>query len=267
MHYYKFNIKDWTRDTAHLSVEEEGVYRRLLDHYYESESPIPRETKLVIRRLRLAGHEEAVGVILGEFFTLESDGYHHHRCDEEIAKYHAKATANRENGSRGGRPKKPVENPNGSQEEPSHNLNQEPLTTNQEPEDQEQVAANAPSPAQGRAKSDGKKRGARLPEDWTLSPELAAWAKTERPDLDDRMIRAMADSFRDFWVSKTGSSATKLDWAATWRNWVRNQRIGGAGQRAGPTKPSAHLNLNQIDHEEGLKLQADGTYRIARQRP
>lgn len=88
MHYYKFNIKDWTRDTAHLSVEEEGVYRRLLDHYYESEKPIPQETKSVIRRLRLAGHEESVGVILGEFFTLESDGYHHHRCDEEIAKYH-----------------------------------------------------------------------------------------------------------------------------------------------------------------------------------
>ncbi|WP_054886670.1 DUF1376 domain-containing protein [Pseudomonas sp. NBRC 111130] len=263
MHYYKFNIKDWTRDTAHLSVEEEGVYRRLLDHYYESEKPIPQETKPVIRRLRLAGHEEAVVVILGEFFTLEDDGFHHRRCDEEIAKYHAKANACRQNGSRGGRPKKPEENQNGSQDEPNHNLNQEPLTINQEPEDQEQCAANA-TPGQAEPKPDGRKRGTRLPDDWALSPELAAWAKAERPELDDRMVQAMADSFRDFWISKTGKDATKLNWDATWRNWVRNQRIGG-NQRASPgAGQSHHTDLDKIDHTEGLVRQPNGTYRVAR---
>lgn len=133
MHYYKFNIKDWSRDTAHLSVEEEGVYRRLLDHYYESEMPIPVETQPVIRRLRLGGHEAELSVILGEFFTLESDGYRHKRCDDEIAKYHAKAESNRVNGKKGGRPEKPKVNPDGFQMEPTNNLNHKPLTTNQEP--------------------------------------------------------------------------------------------------------------------------------------
>lgn len=135
MHYYKFNIKDWTRDTAHLSVEEEGVYRRLLDHYYESEQPIPTETQPVIRRLRLKGHEEAMQIVLSEFFKLESDGYRHKRCDDEIEKYHAKASANRENGKRGGRPKdadEPKENPDGFQLEPTDNLNHKPITNNQE---------------------------------------------------------------------------------------------------------------------------------------
>lgn len=135
MHYYKFNIKDWTRDTAHLSVEEEGVYRRLLDHYYESESPIPVETQSVIRRLRLRGHEEAMSIVLEEFFTLESDGYRHKRCDDEIAKYHAKANANRENGKKGGRPKdaeEPAENPDGFHLQPTDNLNHKPLTNNQD---------------------------------------------------------------------------------------------------------------------------------------
>ncbi|MEE1918466.1 DUF1376 domain-containing protein [Pseudomonas asiatica] len=263
MHYYKFNIKDWTRDTAHLSVEEEGVYRRLLDHYYESEKPIPQETKPVIRRLRLAGHEEAVAVILGEFFTLEDDGFHHRRCDEEIAKYHAKASACRQNGSRGGRPKKPEENQNGSQDEPNHNLNQEPLTINQEPEDQEQCAASA-TPGHDQPKSQAKKRGTRLPEDWELSPELAAWAKSARPELDDRMVKAMADSFKDFWISKTGKDATKLDWSATWRNWVRNQRVS-VNPRASPAQSqSHHTDLDKIDHTEGLVRQPDGTYRVAR---
>lgn len=151
MHYYKFNIKDWSRDTAHLSVEEEGVYRRLLDHYYESESPIPLETKSVIRRLRLAGHEEATSIILGEFFSLEEDGYHHKRCDDEIEKYHSKAVANRENGKRGGRPVKPKENPDGSQQEPKENLNHKPLTTNQEPEDKSSCNQAAPDNAKAPA--------------------------------------------------------------------------------------------------------------------
>lgn len=146
MHYYKFNIKDWTRDTAHLSVEEEGVYRRLLDHYYESEKPIPEETQSVIRRLRLAGHEEALGIVLSEFFVLESDGYRHARCDKEIAAYHAKADANRRNGGNGGRPKKPKENPDGFQEEPTNNLNHKPLTTNQEPIDKSSCDQQAESP-------------------------------------------------------------------------------------------------------------------------
>lgn len=134
MHYYKFNIKDWTRDTAHLSVEEEGVYRRLLDHYYETESPIPQETHPLIRRLRLAGHEKALEIILSEFFVLESDGYHQRNCDKNIAAYHAKAETNRSNGKKGGRPSEPKNNPDGFDNEPTDNLNHKPLTTNQEPD-------------------------------------------------------------------------------------------------------------------------------------
>lgn len=135
VHYYKFNIKDWTRDTAHLSVIEEGIYRRLLDHYYESEKPIPVETQSVIRRLRLAGHEEETRLILSEYFVLGQDGYRHTRCDQEIAAYHAQAERNRRNGQSGGRPNKPTENPVGSQKKPSGNLNHKPLTINQEPKE------------------------------------------------------------------------------------------------------------------------------------
>jgi len=106
MHYYQFNIADWALHTAHLTLEEEAVYRRLLDHYYDTESPIPEETQSVIRRLRLRGHEETVSLILAEFFVIRDDGWHNLRADLEIEAYRERADRARENGKMGGRPKK-----------------------------------------------------------------------------------------------------------------------------------------------------------------
>lgn len=138
MHYYQFNIKDFALHTSHLTLEEEGVYRRLLDYYYDSEKPIPIETQPVIRRLRLGSYASEVSQILSEFFTLEDDGYHNVRADIEIAAYKKNASTARKNGKLGGRPPKnkgletqPVilANP----EETGLKANQEPLTKNQEP--------------------------------------------------------------------------------------------------------------------------------------
>lgn len=106
MHYYKFNISNWYLNTAHLSLEEEAVYFRLINHYYDSEQPIPVDTQSVIRRLRLGFYSDIVGIVLKEFFNLEDDGWHHKTCDELINEYHANAEKNRKNGKSGGRPSK-----------------------------------------------------------------------------------------------------------------------------------------------------------------
>ena len=106
MHYYQFNISTWILHTSHLTVEEECVYRRLIDFYYDTEKPIPKETKPVIRRLRLVNYETIADQILGEFFVLGDDGWHNNRADIEIASYQSKAEKARDNGKKGGRPKK-----------------------------------------------------------------------------------------------------------------------------------------------------------------
>ena len=64
-------------------------------------------------------------------------------------------------------------------------------------------------------------KGSRLAADWKPSEELREWATSERPDLE---VKSTIDSFVDFWKSKSGKDATKLDWDATFRNWVRSQR-------------------------------------------
>jgi hypothetical protein len=37
-------------------------------------------------------------------------------------------------------------------------------------------------------------------------------------------IHNIADEFRDYWISVPGSKGVKLDWLATWRNWIRRSK-------------------------------------------
>jgi hypothetical protein len=84
-----------------------------------------------------------------------------------------------------------------------------------------------------------KRNGTRLPDDWRPTPELIAAARTERPDIDLRLETA---KFRDHWHAKTGRDATKLDWDATYRNWIRNARSpNGFGQRNEPVRHREEL--------------------------
>ena len=77
-------------------------------------------------------------------------------------------------------------------------------------------------------------RGTRLPADWVASEDQIAFCKTDRPDLNPA---AVADRFRDFWIAQPGTKGVKLDWDATWRNWVRNEKAGGGTKAA--AKPTA----------------------------
>jgi uncharacterized protein YdaU (DUF1376 family) len=130
MYYYNFNIADWHLATRHMRLEEEAVYFKLINFYYDSEAAIPLETDSVIRRLRLGSVRETVGIVLKEFFVLQDDGWHHLRCDDEISKYHHKAEVNQRIGKLGGRPKK-TETVSVGLPEITLTTNHKPLTNNQ----------------------------------------------------------------------------------------------------------------------------------------
>jgi len=204
MHYYNFNIGDYMKHTLHLTPEEDLAYRRLLDMYYDTESPIPNNIPLVSRRLRMGS--EVVESVLKEFFEVSPEGYKNYRADGEIADYHKFLEKQKANGRLGGRPKKgkkPIANPDLTQSEPKKSLNNKQQTTNNI----------------GAAKAT---KGTRfdlisIPEDWVL------FCKKERSDLNPTVV---FDGFRDYWVSVPGQKGVKLDWTATWRNWIRNQKAG-----------------------------------------
>ncbi len=70
-------------------------------------------------------------------------------------------------------------------------------------------------------KSSQRLTGTRLPPDWECSVELGTWAMTDygmsREDVAQEIY-----AFKDYWNAKTGANAIKLDWDATFRNWIRN---------------------------------------------
>ena len=65
-------------------------------------------------------------------------------------------------------------------------------------------------------------RGTRITPDWQPTEADMLFARSR--GFSDGDIAEVADQFRDYWISVCGQRATKLDWPATWRNWVRKER-------------------------------------------
>ena len=128
MQFYKRFIGDYGRDTAILTMEQDGAYGRLLDYYYATEKPLPtdREELYLIARAMSAGQRKSVDAVVARFFELGDEGYRNPRADKEIEKHKPEADASRENGKLGGRPKKPrhepENNPTGYETKPKDNL-------------------------------------------------------------------------------------------------------------------------------------------------
>jgi hypothetical protein len=107
-------------------------------------------------------------------------------------------------------------------------------------------------------KQNSRQRGSRLANDWVLPNEWEYWANKERPDLNASQV---ADQFKDFWCSKPGKDGTKLDWAATWRNWVRNQKSPkmnpadiGRITVAPSNEPDPALEKIKADHKKAAPI-------------
>jgi hypothetical protein len=76
--------------------------------------------------------------------------------------------------------------------------------------------ASAPAPR----KASPKARGSRIAPDWQLSPADRQAALAE--GMPSAEVDRSASKFRDYWTARPGAGGVKLDWPATWRNWVRS---------------------------------------------
>ena len=200
MHYYQFNIGDYQSHTAHLSEMEDLAYRRLLDWYYLHESPIPNDLNEVARQIRMRSHSDCITTVLLEYFEQTPTGWIHNRADMEIEKVGEKSTkASKSAKARWDKLKDANALPTQSDSNATHNTL--PITQDTKPKTQK------------------KTLGKRLANDFSFPLEWEQFCQQTRPEL---IPVKTFDQFKDYWISQAGQKGVKLDWFATWRNWVRN---------------------------------------------
>ena len=225
MNYYRRYVGDYLKKTIRLTMAGHGAYGLMLDYYYAEEKPLPLDMDDVYTIAHAANSEDrkVVEKVLSAYFKRREDGFHNQRADEEIAA----AKQARVNGRKGGRPITGMETGTQTGMETGHITEQggeagggsvHPPTTNHQP-----PSFNLQEPTAKPPKVKSAGRGSRLPAAWEPDAEQVKFCRQERPDL---LPAATAARFRDYWIAQPGAKGVKLDWSATWRNWVRNEKRG-----------------------------------------
>lgn len=79
----------------------------------------------------------------------------------------------------------------------------------------------APTKAVAKRAAPVAKRGTRIHEDWYPDLHVIDAIKAELPYATREWLTAQHRQFIDYWISVPGQRGIKLDWNATWRNWMR----------------------------------------------
>ena len=204
MHYYQHHIGDFIKATARLTDSQTMAYLRLLWMYYDNEKPLKPDTKLLA--FQIGATVQETELLLESFFWLADNGWHHTRCDQEIADYHAMLDKKSNAGRASAERRKHISATgveqvlNDCSTDVQLTNNHKPITNNQKKESQ---------------------RGTRFPHDFLLPSDWIEFCGQQRPDLVPGEVFA---GFRDYWIAQPGQKGVKTDWTATWRNWVRRQQ-------------------------------------------
>ena len=68
-------------------------------------------------------------------------------------------------------------------------------------------------------KSTEIKRGNRIKKNYYPSNKVKLWCKTDFPLVS---FNTELNQFIDYWMSRSGAGAIKINWDLTFRNWIRN---------------------------------------------
>lgn len=201
--YYKAYPRDFVEGTIGMPFEVKCAYRVVLDLIYMQGGELPDDARYIsgllgcsIRKwksIREALLEAGKLSVSGDFLTNK-------RAEKELETLAKLQDKQRENRSR-----------------PNKNSDlQEPRSDHTEPDTEEKEDTNVSS-----KKPDPKpQKGTRLSSDWVLPKTWGVWAVAEG-GLPEADVRQEASKFRDYWIGVAGRNGVKLDWQATWRNWIR----------------------------------------------
>ncbi|HSV73524.1 MAG TPA: YdaU family protein [Chthonomonadales bacterium] len=221
---------DYLRDTRHLTPLRHGVYLLLLMHCWDQRGPAPLDEQECagVANCRSADEIEALRYVLARYFVRGDDGYYNVRMQREVTR--AEVISEKRSVAGLARHGLCKTTDSASAEQVLSNCTARgatPTPTLTSTAVPKKTHSAAPRPERS-------PRGSRLPLDWQPDATLTAWTTSTRPDLDQTAVLA---EFRDYWAAIPGQRGAKLDWPATWRNWIR--RTGAAKRPGTPYDPIA----------------------------
>lgn len=212
--FYKMDPAAWDFGTADLSLEEEAAYLRIVNAIHKHDGPVPDIDRVLAGLFRTSTRKARSlvdALVKAEKLIIEDGKIWNERARSDLVHRGFVTVSRAESGAKGGRTRavnaaNALENKDTDQANASSRIEK-----NREEEKREAIA----SP---------KKRGSRLPDGWVLPRSWGEWALSEGYAAD--VVRREAENFKDYWHSKAGPTATKLDWEATWRIWIRKAPKG-----------------------------------------
>jgi uncharacterized protein YdaU (DUF1376 family) len=214
-------VRDYLADTTHLSCAQKGIYSTLLfvmwakgGYIDNDERSLARLVNLPLIRFRDLFPE------VSKMLMIEGDRI----TQKRLLLEYEKARTLVEKKSRAGRAsveakalKKQDQASTPVPAQDKHTFNKPEAEPDPDTSSENPSGSSSPPP-EGRAKRRAEARGTRLTDDWRPSSDDVQYARDI--NLPDQTIRVEVEKFKNYWLAKSGSSAVKLDWSRTWKNWV-----------------------------------------------
>ncbi|WP_279059297.1 YdaU family protein [Bartonella apis] len=264
--WYKRYPADFIQGTMGLSLEEKGAYSIILDLIYAKGAPIVDDERYIAGVCNISLRKWAAireRLVEAKKITISAGFISNFRAEKEIENVSKLERKLAESGAKGGR--KQAENAHRFNK--NNNLDQATLkhTRAKDIETDTDIKKDT---------NVSQKKGCRLPDDF--QPDFS-FATNE--GFSEAEAQTLFESFKDYWTAKTGKDATKRDWQATWRNWVRspyNRKLRGFNH-AGTNTDSRSTGQKVADamrrlaprfdayqaeraHERGLTVEVQGRY-------
>lgn len=255
MNYFEDHIGDYAAATAHLTWDEDMAYTRLIRAYYHSEKPIPQGQAYRLARATTPAQRKAVDAVLAEFFTLQEDGYHQKRCDEEIARYKDKQSkAKRSAQARWGAKQ--------TQCEGNANASANAMRTHSEgnaPSNQTPDTSNTPTTTARAPAVDNEVFP--ITAEWLPGPGFTAQAKLAGlPLLDAAAMAEGLNEFRGYWLARPHDLRTQAEWDNALAKSLKTRQVMAASRpqpQAAQRRAGSHAGFQAKDYTAGVN--ADGS--------
>ena len=208
--YYKFEIANWDEGTAMLTLEQEAAYLRVVNAIRLKDQALTfnmfalcglwrcneRKAKRLLDELIAAGKLRIEdGKIINDKAVEDASTLRRLRADRASA------------GSRGG-----IESGKSRSKSLENKETAEAIASTREEKRREEKK-------EREANASPKKVGSRISADWALPSEWLDWAVGQ--GMSAQAAQDQGERFRDYWIGRAGKDGVKLDWQATWRNWIR----------------------------------------------